>query len=78
MPRQLPVERSLILPCGVCSQSHDARAIGPYDSDCKILYRADDGSDHEWRADVRLRLSTPEQVAEARRQGFDIEPWDSN
>src|SRR4051794_2975306 len=69
MPRQLPVERSLILPCGVCSSSHDARAIGRYDVDCKILYRADDGSDHEWGGDARVMLSTSEQVAEAQTKG---------
>lgn len=78
MARQLPVERSLILPCGVCSRSHDAKATGPYDLDGRILYRADDGSDHEWVAGARVMVRGREQGAEARKQGFDIEPWDSD
>ena len=78
MPKQLPVERTLILTCGTCDQRHDARAVGPYDTNGNITYRADDGSDHEWIDSARVMVSTPEQREEAKRQGFDLEPWDSH
>src|SRR5918997_1672798 len=74
MPKQLPVERTLILTCGTCGQSHDARAVGPYDTDLNITYRADDGSDHEWIDGARVMVSTPEQREEAGWRVFDRGP----
>lgn len=78
MARQLPVERTLVLRCGVCTATHDVDAVGPYDINRRISYRSTDGSGHEWVGDVRVWLNTPDHTAEARRQGFEIEPWDSH
>ncbi len=72
--RQLPLESSLVVVCGVCQGSHlDTVQQRPYDADHRILYVSEEPK-HAWIGPVRIVVSGREDEQEAIRQGFELEP----